>query len=357
MQPRTNSLSPWGEGRGEGRRGLRLSLALLLGVGCGVPAPEQPAVDAGVIVDAGADDAGVDAGSAVDAGAPDAGDDPVDAGAPDAGDLDAGVFVACGGAFDGERTLMHGGFSRRALLYVPASAAGHAAPLILSLHGFSSDPEEHRDTTHYRELAEAHGFIVAFPSGVNRSWNGGACCGPANVLGVDDVGYLRALIADIAKDYCVDAKRVHVSGFSNGGFLAHRVACELSDVVASVGVVAGQLAVPTCAPVRPVPLAQLHGTADPVVPFPGNPFLGFPPTMTTMDGWAQRDGCPSPRLDTDAGVQLHRWTPCVAGAEVQLTAVQGGGHDWFGGGSAWDGGGPVNATLTFLDFFERHPMP
>ncbi|MEW5742578.1 MAG: PHB depolymerase family esterase [Myxococcota bacterium] len=323
---------------------------------CGSPAPMRP-------VDAGAETAAAGAQPETADGGFDAGPGPadgVDAGVGDAGEaggMDAGAGVrACGGTFDGEVTLVHQGRSRRALVYVPASAAGHAAPLILSLHGFSSDPEEHRDTTHYRELAEAKGFIVAFPSGVARSWNGGACCGPSNVTGVDDVGFLRALISFLSVEYCVDARRIHVSGFSNGGFLAHRMGCEAADVVASVGVVAGQMAVAACAPVRPMPVAQLHGALDPVVPFPGNPFLGFPATMTTAGGWAERDGCQATTRDDDAGVQLHRWTQCAGGAQVQLTVVEGGGHDWFGGGSKWDGGGPVNATLTLLDFFDAHPM-
>lgn len=311
----------------------------------------------GVAADAGARED--DAGPALDG---DGGDtpEPLDAGdavdPPDAGEADGGAR-ACAGAFDGERRLVRQGRERRALVYVPDSAAGREAPLVVSLHGFSSNPEEHRDVTHFRELAEARGFIVAFPAGVSASWNGGACCGPANVLGVDDVGFVRALVAQLSADFCVDARRVHVAGFSNGGFLAHRVACEAADVVASVGVVAGQLAVPSCTPARPVPLAQLHGTLDPVVPFTGNPFLGFPPTMTTVSGWAARDGCASPSVNTDAGVQHHRYAPCAGSAEVELFAVEGKGHDWFGGGTNWDGGGPVDASRTLLDFFERHPMP
>jgi len=249
-----------------GRRG-RWAAALLVLAACGGAPPAPDAPDGGgtlAVAGPGPEDSGapaaVDAGGEADAGEAvrevDAGE-----GLPDAGDEDAGLVVSCAGPFDGERTLTHQGRTRRALVYVPASAAGRAAPLVVSLHGFSSDPEEHRDTTHYRELAEARGFIVVFPAGVGRSWNGGACCGPANALGVDDVGFVRALIAQVSAEFCVDAQRVHVSGFSNGGFMAHRLACEAADLVASVGVVAGQMAAPSCAPSRPVALPPLHRLA------------------------------------------------------------------------------------------------
>lgn len=56
-------------------------------------------------------------------------------------------------------------------------------------------------------------------------------------------------------------------------------------------------------------------------------------------------------------MRLLGWTECAGGVEVRLVVVVGGGHDWFGGGTRWDGGGPVNATLTLLDFFAAHPLP
>ncbi|GMU61399.1 MAG: hypothetical protein AMXMBFR34_31620 [Myxococcaceae bacterium] len=172
---------PAGLDAGWGGAGAGFSEA---GEGSGAPADS----DGGRDFDGGR---GADAGQEADAGE----GGPLDSGAGLWGDAGARW---CGGPFGGEVTLMHQGRSRRALLYVPASAAGHPAPLVVSLHGFSSGPEEHRDTTHYRELAQARGFLVAFPSGVAHSWNGGAGCGPANVTGVDDVGFLRALIAQVS---------------------------------------------------------------------------------------------------------------------------------------------------------------
>jgi polyhydroxybutyrate depolymerase len=110
-----------------------------------------------------------------------------------------------------------------------------------------------------------------------------------------------------------------------------------------------------------VPVAQAHGTADPVVPYVGNPFLFYPPTMTTMNGWAMRDGCGSTpaTYQTIGDATCIRWPTCAAGADVALCSVTNGVHEWFGGGTAWVDGGPpqgFNATTFLADFFEKHPM-
>jgi polyhydroxybutyrate depolymerase len=273
---------------------------------------------------------------------------------------------SCGGpqgpAGDFERMVDVGGESRRVLLHVPAGLPADApVPLVIVLHGFTESPEDIRDTTHFDEVADERGFIVAYPEGKNGSWNGGTCCGLSELMGEADVAFVSAAIDDVAGAYCVDAGRVHAAGFSNGGFMAHRLGCELADRIASIGVVAGQESLASCAPARPIAVLQIHGTSDPVVPFGGNPFLGYPPTEETVGGWQQRDECESSETVTyDAeGVSCVARQSCAASTAVELCSVDGGGHDWFGGGSAWTAEGPPAgfvATLHIADFFDAHPL-
>jgi polyhydroxybutyrate depolymerase len=149
---------------------------------------------------------------------------------------------------------------------------------------------------------------------------------------------------------------------SNGGFLSHRLACELSDRIAAIAPVAGVLGIPTCAPRRPVPVFHFHGTLDALVPYNGGGALNFNSVADTMRGWAQRDGCgPTPAEFLRRGiVRCDRWSGCRLGSEVQLCTVDGGGHTWPGafpiplfGVTARE----VSASELMLDFFERHPMP
>lgn len=264
---------------------------------------------------------------------------------------------------DHDLTVSIDGEDRRVLVHVPPTYdASKATPLVFALHGFTEGPEAIRDISHWNEIADERGLIVAYPEGKNGSWNGGACCGLSEWSGVNDVGFVAATIDAVSTSYCVDPHRVHASGFSNGGFLSHRLGCELADRIASIGVVAGQESLPACNPARPVAVLQIHGTADPVVPMGGNPVLGYPSTESTVEGWAERDACSGV---TDTTYELEDVVciarpACDAESAVELCTVSGGGHEWPGGGTAWGPDGPPEgfvATLKIADFFEAHPMP
>lgn len=73
------------------------------------------------------------------------------------------------------------------------------------------------------------------------SWNAGSCCGPATVEKVDDVSYFRELIKVLIEKYNVDPTKVFVTGWSVGGFMTYRLACELSDAIAGAAPFEGGL--------------------------------------------------------------------------------------------------------------------
>lgn len=295
-------------------------------------------------------------GATSDGGSPARGGSPAEGGSPSTGTCDAQ-----GPAGDFERMIDIGGEMRRALVHVPAGLGEAAVPLVIVMHGFTESPEDIRATSHFDEVADERGFIVAYPEGKNGSWNGGTCCGLSELMGEEDVAFVSAVIDDVKSSHCVDPLRVHASGFSNGGFMAHRLGCELANRIASIGVVAGQQSLETCSPARPLAVLQIHGLSDPVVPFGGNPFLGYPPTEETVGGWRERDQCDTSETvtyDMD-GVSCVARQSCASSTSVELCSVEGGGHDWFGGGSAWTEDGPPAgfvSTLHIADFFAAHPL-
>jgi polyhydroxybutyrate depolymerase len=252
--------------------------------------------------------------------------------------------------------------ARTATLHVPAIYdATKAAPLVLAFHGFTETGAGERARSHFDLLADTEGFLVAFPEGLGNSWNGGACCGTAMTNKVDDVGFARALVAKIAEDYCVDPKRVFATGFSNGGFLSHRIGCEAADVFAAAAAVSGDQTTTPCAPPRPVSVVQIHGTADPVVPYAGSAFLGFPSVADSIGGWAARDKCGTTTTETlrDGSAHCSNYDGCPAGTEVILCTIDNWGHDWPGT-NGWDGSTPPAgfvASTYIMDFFGKHPLP
>jgi polyhydroxybutyrate depolymerase len=293
------------------------------------------------------------------------GPDPGDLGLPD--DLAVPPGPRCtgkaGAPGDQDRMISAGGRDRRYLLHVPTDYDPTVPmPLVLAFHGFTASPEDMRDQSHYNDIGDQRGFIVAYPAGVLGSWNAGACCGAALTTMVDDLGFVEAVLDELEDTLCIDPHRVYASGFSNGGFLSHRLGCELSDRIAAIGVVSGQEAMASCTPSRPVPVVQVHGTSDPVVPYDGNPFLHFPATLSTIDGWAMRDGCASTTktLSSDGDITCVGRDGCMGGSDVVLCTRAEGGHEWVPTGDKWMGGMPpagFNATEYFADFFAAHPMP
>ena len=295
--------------------------------------------------------------------APDAADAP----APiDAATLDAPA--ACVGRspqpLDAVWTLTVDGLPRTARVHVPASYdPARPTPLVLDLHGYSMSGLTQAELTRLPAKADAAGFVVVHPDGTGAplGWNAGACCGTAASTGVDDVGFVDALLAELDARLCVDPRRIYATGFSNGGFLAHRLACERADVFAAIAPVSGVIGVATCAPSRPVPVLHVHGTADTVVPFAGSPGLGFPSVDATITGWIARDQCAAPAVETFAqgDARCVSYRGCAGGAEVALCTITGGGHTWPSGGP-FPGGHQstdLDATATIWDFFVAHPRP
>jgi polyhydroxybutyrate depolymerase len=212
--------------------------------------------------------------------------------------------------------------------------------------------------------SDAKGFLLVYPQGTGElaSWNAGACCGTAAEDGVDDVGFTRALLDALEAELCVDASRVFATGMSNGGFFSHRLGCELSDRIAAIAPVAGVMGIPTCTPARAVSVMEFHGTSDPLVPYDGDPAIGYTSVADTVAGWVKRDGCQAAPATTysKGDATCVTYGQCTANAEVTLCTIQGGGHTWPGGtpfpllgATSTD----ISATDAMWTFFEAHPMP
>lgn len=275
----------------------------------------------------------------------------------------------------GNRTLslQSSGLNRVSVLHVPASYdPTEGTPLVLNFHGFTSDGWQQQILTRMDATSEARGFIVAYPSGIAASWNAGQCCGTAWLDAVDDIQLVKDLIAKVSEEYCIDPKRIYATGMSNGGFIAHRIGCELADTIAAIAPVAGVLGVApgACNPSRPMPVLHFHGTSDPLVPYGGGypvlkldmaGTLNFRSVKDTVQTWRNLNGCiGEPEiLYAKADAICERWSDCSPGAEVTLCTIDRGGHTWPGGVPIPMGktSSSISATETMADFFEVHRLP
>ncbi|MCL4394111.1 MAG: prolyl oligopeptidase family serine peptidase [Chloroflexi bacterium] len=247
---------------------------------------------------------------------------------------------------DHDQTLTFGGRTRTYIMRIPPNAAsGSALALVIVLHGGAGNAASAEKMTGMSQAADRAGFAVAYPDGTGAlgdrllTWNSGSCCGYALDYDVDDVGFVRALIDQLEASSRIDPKRVYVTGISNGGMMAYRVACELSDRVAAIAPVAGALDNP-CEPAQPVSVVTFHGTADQNVPYDGGaPTKQVDPhsrvdqsVAYAMSFWTERDGCAAPPDREQSGSIIHeQYAGCSNGTSVVLYTIVGGGHAWPGG--------------------------
>lgn len=256
----------------------------------------------------------------------------------------------------GTHVLEVAGSLRKYVLDLPEREGLH--PLVLAFHGWGGDPEQLEGTTRIVQRAVARGWIVARPIGTNKSFAAGTCCGEAVDLAVDDVGFARTLVSALEREACVDPSRVYATGFSNGGFLSHRLACEAPEVFAAVASVAGPLGVP-CHPDRAVPVMHVHGKQDGIVPFAGNSAKAWRSVASTIETWTTIDGCTpgaSEELYAKGSARCVRNGACKDGSEVVLCRDDVAAHTWPGGphSTGWGGTQDLDATGMILDFFARH---
>jgi polyhydroxybutyrate depolymerase len=277
-------------------------------------------------------------------------------------------------------SLVHRGVTRTFRVYLPGSYdRSTPRPVVLNFHGGFGSGAQQEASARITEVANEAGFIAVSPDGVPdpvlgiRSWNGGGCCGYAMNSNVDDVGFVRALLDRLEVTACIDRRRVYAQGISNGAILSHRLACELADRIRAIGPVAGTDMTASCEPTRPVPVLEIHGSADPFVPYGGGLGCGpggiaYASVPETIEGWRTRGGCsdksvpgaPRPESTCD------RFPGCAAGVDVEQCTVTNGGHVWPGGtaplGSGIGGCAFGYQSQTFVasselwNFFAAHPL-
>ena len=233
------------------------------------------------------------------------------------------------------------------------------APLLVMLHGYSTSGLIIGIYLKMASIADAHGFFYVAPDGTVDSkgshyWNATDACCSSFGTDVDDVGYITALIKEIQGRYKIDPKRIYVMGHSNGGYMAHRLACDRSDLIAGAVSVAGAVwSDPTkCNPSAPVAVLQIHGTEDKSVLYAGTIPSGgdagplgdsgsvvagyYPGAEQTIATWGKKNSCAdalvggaSIHADADGKgneTSVSRHEGCAKNGAAELWKVQGAGH-------------------------------
>ena len=268
--------------------------------------------------------------------------------------------------------IVSSGVEREYLLHVPTSYdRTRPTALVISMHGGAMWPAAQMETSQWNRVADEHGFIVVYPSGVSgrgpRAWRAGGGAGTVGMM--RDVRFISELIDTLRASYNIDSTRVYADGLSNGGGMAFALSCTLSDRIAAVGMVATAIFLPwsACTDSRAVPMIAFQGTADRQVPYHGGktwvaPNV-FPDIPTFAATWGRRNRCAPKPVDSTVAADVVRrtYTNCADDASVVLYIIAGGGHTWPGGGSLpeWFVGRTnrsIDASILMWAFFREHRL-
>jgi len=265
------------------------------------------------------------------------------------------------------KSMSHNGVTRQYIVYIPAKYDGTSpVPLMFNFHGYTMSANDQMEWGgDMRPVADTAGFILVYPQGTllgaNTHWNVGSWTAESTA---DDLGYTKAMIDTLAVNYSIDLTRVYSCGYSNGGYLCFELACQLSELIAAVGSVAGTMSVETynaCNPLHPTPIITIHGSADGTVSYYG----GSPSNSKSLEEviayWVNFNNTNSsaaisnlPDINTTDGstVEYHKYSHGDSCTSVEHYKVLGGDHDWPG---TW-GNMDINASAVIWDFVSKYDI-
>ena len=274
--------------------------------------------------------------------------------------------------------LEYAGVTRTYRIYAP-KAPRKSPAVVLALHGGdgSSGGMESMTRKQFNRLADRFGFLVVYPDGVDHNWNDSRDNPPNAAKENDDIGFLRALIDRIGERYAINRQRIFATGFSNGGLMAYRLACDAADLFAAIAPVAANITTQlagSCRPARPISVLIINGHEDPIMPWTGGDIEArahrsgiVNSAQESFELFAKLDDCAQPishnpiNKDSRDGTALMRHVArdCQNNAEVRLYEIIGGGHAWPGGApylnerTAGKVSRELNASEEIWSFFSR----
>jgi polyhydroxybutyrate depolymerase len=267
-------------------------------------------------------------------------------------------------AGDFEHTVMVGDLERSYLLHIPPNLeVSTSVPAVFMFHGSERSAIEFLPFG-FKELADEKGFIIVRPNGTTHhseypyalSWNAGTCCHDPVIDNIDEAAFIRAILSDLESIVTVNPKRIYAHGFSNGGMLVYRLACEMSETFAAIAPYAGTLVYTPCQPQQPVSILNIHGGADWWIPFESVTNRSSPdvpePAIAGIKTWAQFNGCTeASQIETGDDNIIHAaYADCGADSVIEYIVIQNQSHDY-----------PSVTVLPMAEviwnFFEAHPKP
>jgi polyhydroxybutyrate depolymerase len=266
------------------------------------------------------------------------------------------------------KTISVDGILRKYRIYVPLIYDGSVSvPLVFNFHGKTSSAREQERYGDFRKIADTANFIIIHPQGMPNNTGENTWNVNDSEFNTSDVNFISALIDNIEAQYNINSSKIYLAGLSFGGTMSYKLACVLSDRITAVACVSGAMnykQIQGCNPSHFLPVLQIHGTADPIIPFNGN--VNFLSMEKIVNHWSKINSCDSVNADietitnsvaTDASTaQKFSYKNGMDGL-VELYKVIGGGHSWPGSKFYIDvTNQDFSASVVIWDFFRKYDL-
>ena len=281
------------------------------------------------------------------------------------------------------RTIIHEGIEREYILHVPENLNNDSS-IVFVIHGYTGSAEGIAAYSGMNSIAEREGFIAVYPQGTIDSY-GNAFFNVGYEFNddspINDVSFIRELVKSISQEFNLKRKKAFATGMSNGGEMSYLLACTSSDLFKAVAPVAGVLMKglkDSCELNSPVPVFEIHGTADKISLFEGDlnneeGWGAYYDLPSTIDFFAERYQLVNKSVkqitskesgaDYDIFFERH-WTNDLE-EEVWMYRIEGGRHVWPGTKFKWwndplarlyfgSGNEDINASEEVWAFFKKY---
>lgn len=233
-------------------------------------------------------------------------------------------------------TLLHDNTEREYILYIPESYnESSITPLMFNFHGYGESTSQYIEYADMRPISDEENFILVYPQGScmegSSHWNPCPIEGD-NKSNTDDVGFVEAIINEIAGQYNIDFDRIYATGYSNGGMMAYGLANYKSELFAAVSSVSGSMLDCLGTPSHPIPVLHLHGTSDEVISYYGNNL--YSSAQNTINHWVNFNNTnTNPIIEYDetneVTIEHYKYNEGYNSVSVEHYKYIGGEHVWF----------------------------
>jgi polyhydroxybutyrate depolymerase len=265
--------------------------------------------------------------------------------------------------------LIHNGINRNFIYYTPTSwTQSESLPILFVLHGLTQNGNGIMNITGFNAIAEENNFIVCYPDGISAAWNANM---NVTVSQADDIGFLEILALYMQNNFNTNPNKQYLCGFSNGGFMSHKMICESNQCFAAIATLSGTMSdtvYQNCNPQYAPDILHIHGTLDGVVNYNGSASTGISVDIL-MEKWRSYYNCdftptltsmPNPSVLDFSYPELYTFTNCNSSILEHIKVV-GGGHQWPGIPTVWGGLGTINMDFyspqIIWDFLEGKQCP